>query len=528
MTLLTFTLIAVLHLICRTYCTNPGAEGWSYYLEENIEEFQNKPLEWKNGGKQLKWLSGTYVKNGPARRSFGSERRQLTNWLGGFGKLHSFKFNEGKVLFSGAMIKTPLYLASEAKGELVPQMTMNKFKTAEEEWSMMEKLDIMKNMVLMKAYDNANPMVWRLGSNNSHTGKYIACSDMPLATQFNIETLETIGILYPHMYPMVTFAATHYLREPGTDNSINIRVLMGVSGMYGELLRYRPKDEYADPQVIAQFKPSMGSYVHSFSMTENYVVLWFFPFGMEMEKMMSSNFHITEAMDNFEGKKAEAFVISMKTGSVQTISELDFRFVIHTANGYETADNKLILDVIANDQNGFHDYGLLDNMMHPPAFNDSSKNTFQLQRRVIDIEAGTFHQIPIIDTLPEHRYTHHFDFPMINEAYRGKKYCYLYGWSSLSYTHIVLTKKDLCKNGDDKTWFTENHYPGEMWFHPRSNSKSEDDGVLMTIVFDGVKRQSYMLVLDALTMKEIDTTYLPHNLPMTAHGWFFPEAHFKF
>jgi len=356
---------------------------------------------------------------------------------------------------------------------------------------------------------------------------YIACSDIVEATQFDIETLETIGILYPNAYPVATFAATHYMREVGTDNSINIRVLMGITGAHTELVRYRPEDDYTDPQVIATFKPSMSSYIHSFSMTANYVVLWFFPFGIQMEKMISKNFHLLDAMTNFEGKKSEAFVISLKSGSVQRISDLDLEFVVHTANAYEIG-NQLILDVVTNDQTVFIDYLLLDNILNPPPFNDSSKTFVQLQRRVIDIEAGTLHKIPFEDTLPEHRYTNHADFPTINEEFRGKKYCYLYGWSEISYTHIVLTKKDLCHDGNDKTWYKENHFPGEMWFQPRPDPKSEDDGILLTIVFDGIERKSYLLVLDALTMKEVDLSYLPHNVPMTAHGYFFPEAHFKF
>ena len=55
-------------------------------------------------------------------------------------------------------------------------------------------------------------------------------------------------------------------------------------------------------------------------------------------------------------------------------------------------------------------------------------------------------------------------------------------------------------------------------------AKTEDDGVLVTIVFDGEKEQSYLLILDALTFTIIDKAYLPHNIPWSAHGMHFPEA----
>jgi carotenoid cleavage dioxygenase-like enzyme len=55
-------------------------------------------------------------------------------------------------------------------------------------------------------------------------------------------------------------------------------------------------------------------------------------------------------------------------------------------------------------------------------------------------------------------------------------------------------------------------------------AKSEDDGVLMSVVFDGPRAQSYLLLLDAVSMEPLARAYLPHNIPWSAHGLHFPEA----
>ena len=55
---------------------------------------------------------------------------------------------------------------------------------------------------------------------------------------------------------------------------------------------------------------------------------------------------------------------------------------------------------------------------------------------------------------------------------------------------------------------------------------SEDDGALITIGYDGNQQQSYLLVLDARTFTPLNTAYLPHNIPWSAHGMHFPEAKF--
>ena len=73
-------------------------------------------------------------------------------------------------------------------------------------------------------------------------------------------------------------------------------------------------------------------------------------------------------------------------------------------------------------------------------------------------------------------------------------------------------------------YYVENHYSSEMHFLPNPDGKAEDDGVLITIVFDGEKEQSYFLVMDAKSFEPINKAYLPHNIPWSAHGLWFPEA----
>ena len=77
-----------------------------------------------------------------------------------------------------------------------------------------------------------------------------------------------------------------------------------------------------------------------------------------------------------------------------------------------------------------------------------------------------------------------------------------------------------------QVWYTENHYLSEMHFLPQPGGKTEDDGILITIGFDGPKEQSYLLLMDAKTFTPINKAYLPHNIPWSAHGMHFPEANF--
>ena len=72
--------------------------------------------------------------------------------------------------------------------------------------------------------------------------------------------------------------------------------------------------------------------------------------------------------------------------------------------------------------------------------------------------------------------------------------------------------------------YTEDQYTSEMFFIANPQGSDEDEGIVITLVFDGLRVQSYLLVLDAQNFEEIDRAYLPHNIPWSAHGMHFPEA----
>ena len=50
----------------------------------------------------------------------------------------------------------------------------------------------------------------------------------------------------------------------------------------------------------------------------------------------------------------------------------------------------------------------------------------------------------------KNRFINNFDFPTINEEYRGRKYCFVYGMSAIAYSRVALVKKNLCNSDEDK------------------------------------------------------------------------------
>ena len=57
---------ALITLLLVTLGTSSNV-GWKSYMRENPTEFHDLPLSWETGIEVPEWLSGTYVRNGPAQ-----------------------------------------------------------------------------------------------------------------------------------------------------------------------------------------------------------------------------------------------------------------------------------------------------------------------------------------------------------------------------------------------------------------------------------------------------------------------------
>jgi len=502
--------------------------GWKSYIKENPTEFQDLPLAWDLDTQIPDWLSGTYIRNGPAQISFESEHRHLASWLEGFAKLHSFKISGSKVLYSGKMLESPNYLASKERGEMVPMMTLNKFADPKDEWNWWEKLQIMVKMFAGTEFGNNNPALWRIGPMDE--GIYLAVTDGKVPTRFNLSSLETLGMEYPAFYPFTLTGCAHWMREPGTDNSINFNYKKGLTGKpWVDVLRYRPEHTYQTPEVIASFTPTKFSYIHSFSVTEHYVVFLFYPVVIDRKKIPESNFHVMEMLDGSnKTDTTDVFVVDTKTGSVLGPFHTDWIFSLHHINAYESSDTEIIVDVTPSPFENMREYLRMENILNPPLEGSpeaevSTTDKLEITRYKINLKSGEVVNSHFPNTINS-RYINTFDFPTINEAYRGKKYCYVYGVSAFAYSRTALVKKNVCNPDDDKVYYLEDHYMTEMHFLPNPASRAEDDGILITIGFAGVKEQSYLLLIDATSFLPINTAFLPHNIPWSAHGMHFPEA----
>ena len=96
----------------------------------------------------------------------------------------------------------------------------------------------------------------------------------------------------------------------------------------------------------------------------------------------------------------------------------------------------------------------------------------------------------------------------------------------MDYSSIRIIKRNLC-TGEQLTWFRPNHYPTELTFVAHPQATKEDEGILITIVYDGEAEKSYLMLMDAATFRPISKANLPHPVPWSAHGNFYHAREIK-
>lgn len=115
------------------------------------------------------------------------------------------------------------------------------------------------------------------------------------------------------------------------------------------------------------------------------------------------------------------------------------------------------------------------------------------------------------------------DLPRINPQYELKPHRYVYSTLNRGKASFFdgIGKTDM-QAGTTIVWEDERHTPGEPIFIPRPGATEEDDGVVLTVVFDGNASTSYLLCLDGKTLTEVARAAVHMPVGLGFHGMHVP------
>ncbi len=267
---------------------------------------------------------------------------------------------------------------------------------------------------------------------------------------------------------------------------------------YLTYLRVDAAGQVAQVENITVGGPTM---MHDFNITRNHIIFMDLPavFDLEMAMRGEMPIHWSDAYPARLGVMA-------RNGNDSQVRwfDIDPCYVFHPMNAYERGET-IVIDVARLDH--IWRDGPID--FPAPA----------LYRWTIDTVAGTVREEQV-DDLPA-------EFPRVADSVVGLEHRYGYMMANATEAAYenpmsasgALLKYDLASGTRTQIDVGRGRLPGEAVFVPSADSAAEDDGYLMTYVYDGASDESEFVIFDACSMsaEPVATVHLP-RVPFGFHG----------
>lgn len=470
--------------------TNPFALG--YMSSEEEIQVEKLPVE----GSIPQWLSGSLLRNGPAKFEVGSE--QVWHWFDGLAMLHRFTFHDGNVAYANKFVRSKAYTTAMQEGRLA---------------YVMFAADPCKTLFKHAMSEMINPNV----SIQRVAGEFLAMTEAPLPIAFEPQTLDTLGVVHyddqlsghhgsahPH-YDTAGKRTISYLTEFGMQSIVQV---FGIADEDGQRRR-----------LIGAYPTPEPSYMHSFSITEHFIVLAEYPFRVLPIELLSGKKAFIQHFTWRPQEPTQFIVMDKQDGRIIGRYEGEAFFSFHHINAFEHS-GEIVLDLAAYPDAAIIEQTNLPNLrkgIEPGR--QLAHSEFRRYRLPLSVSSAIATYERVADA--------EIEMPTINYArFNARNYGVAYGIGTAKEGAAMLAHRLVrvaIESHETKTWVQDGCYPGEPVFAQSPWTRGEDDGVILSVVLNAQKGNSFLLALDAHTFEEIGRAEVPHHIPIGLHGQFFPN-----
>lgn len=477
--------------------TNP-----SYDISEWQKGYQSLPDEYEYEitdieGEIPPELTGTLFRNGPGLLDIAGT--DIHHPFDGDGMISSFAFKDGKAYFRNRFVRTEAYVAEQQAGKMLYRGV---FGTQKPGGWLNNAFDLkLKNIA------NTNIIYWG--------DKLLALWEAAEPHRLKPETLETIAIDYLDgiLQPGDAFSAHPWI-DPSCDLDngepclVNFSIEQGLSSKI-TILEFNP-----DGKLVRRHSHTIPgfSFIHDFAITPNYAIFCQNPVKFNPFPFLLGFRGAGECVEFQPHKPTKIILIPRNPDNKEIkILEVDSGFIFHHANAFELGD-KIYLDSIA--------YATLPQVQANSDYKEVNFNILdpgQLWRFTIDLQEETVTKKLLESTCCE--------FPTLHPDKVGRDYRYLFIGAAHNNTGRnaplqAILKLDLQTGKRELHSFAASGYVSEPIFVPKPNGTQEDEGWILTLVYDGSQHRSSLVILDGenLQIDAVAKLHLQHHIPYGLHG----------
>ncbi len=454
-------------------------------LQQSVSRFHGwEPLRVE--GELPAELRGTLLRVGPGLlERFG---RRLAHSFEADGalvglRLHGTSMAEGAV----RVVESPGYLAEQAAGRPL-------FGSAAPWWRRF--LNGLKQRG--KATGNTSVMHWQ--------GRTYALMEGSRPVEVDARTLKTGEVVDLGGTLGATFSA-----HPHRVDSLRTTFNFGLDyGPKPTVTLYALPDEGA-VRRLGQVPLPYNAMVHDFAVTERHAVFIVCPAKLSLARALLAPRDLTTLFRWDPDDSAELVIVPLASPEQFKRVSLDARFVFHLANAQERS-GELRVDLVQ-----YPNFDVLTALSAKDGLQRIAPS--RLQRVTVDLRAGTLLADEVLSATP-------CDFPVLPAQQVGQAYSTLWLMTGTEGFDGGLCRLDVETGAEDRWDPGDGFAPSEPLFVPRPGASRDDEGWLISLVFDGHARESFFAVLDAdrPSAGPIARLWMGQPLPLTFHGTFIPSA----
>lgn len=248
-----------------------------------------------------------------------------------------------------------------------------------------------------------------------------------------------------------------------------------------------------------------GPMVHDCAITETRVVLLDLPATFDLDTAMAGSLLPYRWNPDYGARIG----LLPRDGQADDVTwfEIEPCYVFHPLNAYDRPDGSVVLDAVR------HPKVFATDLLGP------NEGPTTLVRWSLDPSSGKAIEETIDDRSQE--------FPRLDERLLGRRHRYGYfataGWA---FEAGPAFKIDLDRQITEVHDYGAGRQTGELVFVPRSDDAAEDDGWLLSFVYDATTDRSDLVVLAAqdFTGDPVATVHLPRRVPSGFHGNWVPDV----
>jgi all-trans-8'-apo-beta-carotenal 15,15'-oxygenase len=460
-------------------------------MEPLYEEYDLPALDRIDGAVPTD-MKGMLYRVGPGKHEVGGHA--YSHWFDGDGMVRAFRFDGGRVAFKNRYVRTRWFeKESEAGRPLYPNFGSRSAG------------GMLKSMLQGGAKNPANTNIVQIG------GRLLALWEGGRPFRLDPDTLTTEAEEnFGGALRWGAFFSAHPHLDATTGDVYNLGTAFGPAPAMN-LMRMRRGGSFEHLGRIPVAKPFM---VHDFCLTARSIVIVAGPLYIDLRRMVGQILGRRSMLECFEWHEDEPlriYVADRNGGGLVRRYELPTSMMVHGANAFDEGSDTIVDCVLYTEGNPV---SIVDD-----AFQGRIPTTPPGQLTRLRLSANGTARTETIAPVG-------IDFPRIDDRRSSQRHRYVYAleFENASFGSSRILRLD-ADSGQVRTHdFGAGCYAGEPVFAARPGGSAEDEGWLLTMVYDARDHHSFLGIVAADRFGEEETrVHLPFHNPLEFHGNFYPR-----